>query len=100
LCANEAGKGWDEPVCGLDGDFLVEELAALCKDEVAPLRLLAVCCAECTNEHALAVREEGVRELFLRTRMRDEVVDETKERTFVCHLVSAAGVSALRQYTL
>jgi hypothetical protein len=100
LCANEAGKGWDEPVCGLDGDFLVEELATLCKDEVAPLRLLPVCRTERADEDALAIREEGIREFLLRTSMRDEVADGRTEHTLVCHLVSAAGVSALRQYTL
>lgn len=56
----------DEPVRRLDGYLLLEELTALLKDEVAPLRLASLARPERGDQHALRVREQRVREFLLR----------------------------------
>lgn len=62
---HSSGRRGDAPVRGLDGYLLLDELAALFEDEVAPLRLATFARPECGDEHTLRVREQRIRELFL-----------------------------------
>jgi hypothetical protein len=56
------------PIDGFDRHLLVHKLAALFEDEVAPLCLATFAGTEGAYEDTFGVRNEGVRELFLRRR--------------------------------
>ena len=56
------------PVSGLDGHLLVYQLPALFKHKVTPFGLVPVRSAQCTDEHAVGIRQKVVRKVFLYTR--------------------------------
>ena len=53
------------PIHRLDWHLLVNELATLLEDEVAPLRLASLSCAKRRDEYPLGIREERIRQIFL-----------------------------------
>jgi hypothetical protein len=55
----------DEPISGFDRKFLVDEFTALGKDEVASFRVISIRSTERTDEDALRIRKQRVREIPL-----------------------------------
>jgi hypothetical protein len=71
------------PIRRLDRHPLIQQHPTLSEDEMRPLRLGTVRCAECADEETLAVGEEGVGKGFLGdvvSMMYKDGVEEAKVR--------------------
>jgi len=53
------------PVSRFDWNLLVQKLAPLSKDEVAPLRLATFSSSQCSNQNPFRIRNQGIRKLLL-----------------------------------
>lgn len=89
------------PVCRFNGNLLIKQYASLFENEMAPLGLVTVGSTKDAYERPLRVREQLIRQLFLRIVTREcqhvKLGRLAISPTLVCHLDCAAGESALRQ---